>query len=90
VEFEWDATKAEINERKHGISFEVAAAVFSDPLRNEKLDERCVDEERWITVGVVGGEKVIVTYTLRGEVVRLISARGADRYEREGYWRGSL
>jgi uncharacterized DUF497 family protein len=29
VEFEWDATKAEINERKHGISFEVAAAVFS-------------------------------------------------------------
>ncbi len=63
---------------------------FSDENRKERLDETSIEEERWITVGLVDGEEVVVVYTIRDGVTRLISARGADRYEREDYWRGSV
>jgi hypothetical protein len=86
VDFEWDDGKDRANQRKHGVSFAFAAQVFLDEYRNEKLDERSVDEERWLSVGLVDGREIVVAFTLRGEVVRLISARGADRYEREDYW----
>jgi uncharacterized DUF497 family protein len=45
VDFEWDAAKAEMNERKHGISFEVAVEVFEDTERIERLDSDSSDEE---------------------------------------------
>ncbi|HEY5054793.1 MAG TPA: BrnT family toxin [Acidobacteriaceae bacterium] len=86
VEFEWDETKDRTNQRKHGISFALAASVFLDGDRKERLDERSVDEERWITIGLVDEREMVVAYTMRGEAIRLISARGADRYEREDYW----
>jgi uncharacterized DUF497 family protein len=60
--------------------------VFLDEHRKEKLDERSVDEERWLTIGLVDGREIVVAFTSREEVFRLISARGADRYEREDYW----
>jgi uncharacterized DUF497 family protein len=90
VDFEWDDKKDKANQRKHGISFAEAARVFLDEHRKEKLDERSLDEERWITVGLLDGHEIVVAFTLRDEVVRLISARGADRYEREDYWHGSV
>ena len=90
MEFEWDIKKDRANQRKHGISFSLAALVFSDENRKERLDETSIEEERWITVGLVDGEEVVVVYTIRDGVTRLISARGADRYEREDYWRGSV
>jgi uncharacterized protein len=90
VEFEWDSKKDRVNTRKHGISFSLAALVFSDPNRKEKLDETNRDEERWIMVGLVDGEEIVVVYTMRAGVTRLISAREADKYEREDYWRGSV
>jgi len=46
VDFEWDAAKAEINERKHGIPFEVATLVFEDDDRIDRLDVESSDEER--------------------------------------------
>ena len=90
MEFEWDARKERANLRKHGISFSTASLVFSDTGRKEKLDETSLDEERWITIGLVDGEEIVVVYTMRDGVTRLISARGADRYEREDYWRGAV
>ena len=86
MEFDWDDKKDRANQRKHGVSFALAAEVFLDEHLHEKLDERSVDEERWIAVGLVDGREMVVAFTLREEVVRLISARGADRYEREEYW----
>ena len=90
MEFAWDAKKDRANQRKHGISFSLAALVFSDENRKEQLDESSVDEERWITVGLVDGEEIVVVYTVRDDVTRLISARGADKYEREDYWHGEV
>jgi uncharacterized protein len=49
VEFSWDDKKDRANQRKHGISFSLAALVFSDEKRKEHLDEGSLDEERWIT-----------------------------------------
>jgi uncharacterized DUF497 family protein len=90
VELHWDDKKDRANQRKHGISFSLASLVFSDKNRKEQLDESSPDEERWITIGLVDGEEIVVVYTMRDGITRLISARGADRYEREDYWHGPV
>ncbi len=86
-----DETKNRANQRKHGISFELASEVFDDPLCLMLL-ERAVDgEERWQTFGYVDGTLfVMVAHTVResldeGEIVRIISARRATAKERHGY-----
>ncbi len=43
-------------------------------------------EDRWITIGRVDEFEIVVVYTLRMEAIRIISARKADRHEREAYW----
>jgi uncharacterized DUF497 family protein len=51
-EFDWDPAKAESNRRKHGVSFEDAMGVFSDPLALSVLDDESGQgEERWVTIG---------------------------------------
>ena len=87
--FEWDATKAAANLRKHRVSFEDAARVFLDPNRIETLDGRdAYGEDRWKTVGIVEPALLVVVYTVRGtksDIIRLISARKADAHERTQY-----
>ena len=89
MEFEWDTSKAQSNQSKHGVCFEDAAQVFLDPNRIETFDGREVyGEDRWKTVGRVSLALLAVVYTVRGqdgETIRLISARKADAYERTQY-----
>ena len=90
--FSWDARKALGNLKKHGVSFEEAASVFSDP---EALDwddpEDSELEWRSKRVGAsITGRILIVAYTLRRlkngkETIRIISARQATRKERRAY-----
>ena len=83
---EWDDKKNEINKRKHGINFEAAAYVFTDPARLEFFDEAHSDEEdRYQVVGSVG-KIVFVVYTERGNTTRMISARFATAEERRMYY----
>jgi len=87
--FEWDAEKAELNREKHGVSFELAIEVFDDPLHVSVLDESSA-EERWSTIGRVGGlVLLLVIHTFREEgeepLVRIISARKATKHERRAY-----
>ena len=86
MEYEWDATKAESNERKHGVSFEVATLVFEDDDRIDRVESESSEEERWVAIGLADGFEIYVVYMLRGQVIRLISARKASRHEREEYW----
>lgn len=87
MEFEWDSRKAQANLRKHGVPFRFASAVFLDSRRLERVDTgEDYGEDRWLTVGLAGDIELTVVYTLRGERIRIISARKADRYEREAYW----
>ena len=90
MEFSWDDKKDRANQRKHGISFSLASQVFSDENRKEQLDQSSLDEERWITIGLVDGQEIVVVYTMRHGITRLISARRADKYEREDYWHGEV
>ena len=85
----WDKTKNISNQRKHGVSFDVAARVFLDPGRIEIYDDReDYGEDRWITIGAAESALLVVVYTLRdagGDSIRLISARKANGKEREAY-----
>lgn len=85
--FEWDEEKAELNLRKHGVSFEEAESVFMDSFGLEELDEEhSYDETRWVLIGLSSSLRVLVTvYTERGSKIRLISSRKADAKERKAY-----
>ncbi len=84
--FEWDEEKNELNKKKHGIRFELALRVFYDENRLEEYDEiHSEDEDRYISIGYVNGVLVVV-HTDRGEAIRIISARPADKKERVKYY----
>lgn len=89
IEFEWDKRKEEINIIKHGIDFDTAALVFGDGDRIEKYDElHSLEEDRFITIGLINGTAVVVTvvYMERMSAIRIISARLANRKEKEEYY----
>ncbi len=84
--FEWDAAKAAENYTKHGVTFAMAQMVFTDPFAVERADNRRnYGEERFTIFGMADGRLLFVVYTMRGETIRLISARGAEPYERRYY-----
>lgn len=91
MRFEWDAQKSLNNERKHGVTFELAKEVFEDPLHIAKMDYRySYFEERWITLGSTKNRQILVVanvfFTDEGEeVIRIISARLASGRERSFY-----
>jgi len=83
--FEWDETKNHQNLKKHGIDFQTAAHVFADNNRIEIFDRyHSVEEDRFITIGKVH-RVLFVVYTERDTRIRIISARLANRQEREAY-----
>jgi len=88
--FEWDDAKEAANRLRHGIPFELASRVFDDPNGDDVEDtRRDYGERRYNRVGRVAGALLHVTYTERGERIRIISARVANRYERSNYRRAN-
>jgi uncharacterized protein len=95
--FEWDPSKAEINRWKHEISFEEASTVWTDPHALIAADPlHSVGEEREWIIGVSEQARLmVVVFTQRGDGlrptvghrIRIISARPANKREREGYVR---
>lgn len=87
----WDPEKDRLNQRKHGIAFEVAIQVFNDPLAFSEQDRHENGEERWQTVGMINGVTIIlVAHTFPdvengAELLRIISARRATPVERKRY-----
>jgi uncharacterized DUF497 family protein len=85
-EFEWDDTKAAINEREHHITFDMARAAFGDAFAISRVDRGHDDpEERYAWLGMVENRLLFVSHTLRGERIRIISARKAEPHERRQY-----
>ena len=91
-EFDWDRAKAASNLRKHEVSFELSATVFSDPLATTILDENHgASEERWVTMGLSQDEQLLVVSHTASEdddnriFVRIISARPATRRQRRQF-----
>jgi uncharacterized DUF497 family protein len=90
LRFEWDFRKALINLSKHGVSFEEARTIFGDPLSLTVADrEHAEGEFRFAIVGrTTAGRLVVVSHVERGDTIRLISARPADRREKKAYEEG--
>lgn len=85
--FEWDTAKAKANLKKHGVGFTAATRVFEEIYRIEWEDTRDdYGEERYITVGKVKTEVLAVVYTVREELIRIISARRASNKEKREYY----
>jgi uncharacterized protein len=85
-EFEGDDAKAISNGRTHGISFEAARAAFADRFGIASVDRRHPSpEERFALLGMVENRLLFVSYTVRGDRIRLISARNAEPHERRRY-----
>ena len=87
MEFEWDERKSVANHRKHGVAFPQAVSVLeADERAITVFDEASSDEDRYTTVGSDAlGRLLVVVYTVRGECVRIISARRANKLERREY-----
>lgn len=88
--FAWDATKASLNSRKHGVTFGEAATVFADPLAKIADDpDHSIDEERELILGSSArGRLLVVFFCQKDALVRIISARVATRNERYVYEEG--
>lgn len=89
MKFEWSENKNRTNKKKHGISFEVAKLIFDDPCLISVLDKR-FDEERWYSIGSSSEIMLFVAHTVEvnengEEIIRIISARKAQKSERERY-----
>ncbi len=90
ISFEWDETKAQANLKKHRVSFEIATLVFLDPLALAYQDRNEGGDQRWQTLGMVGScLLLLVAHIVRHEkdveIIRIISARKADKKERKHY-----
>ena len=87
MEFEWDRRKAEINLRKHGVSFVEAGTIFNDELSVTVPDpDHSCDEDRYITIGWSDRRRLLmVSHTDRGNTVRIISARELTKTEQKEY-----
>jgi uncharacterized DUF497 family protein len=87
MRFEWDRAKAEVNRRKHRVSFDEATTIFFDPLSVTIADpDHSAGERRFVTMGASSsGRILVVAHTERGAVLRIISARPASASERKRY-----
>ena len=90
TEFAWSEPKNAANRKKHGISFETAARVFEDLAAVSYVERFESGEQRWHTIGLAGGIAIVlVAHTVTEEdgkeIIRIISARKANRRERNLY-----
>jgi uncharacterized DUF497 family protein len=82
--FEYDSEKSAENKRKHGVDFEEAQALWSDPVLLE-IPARVSDEPRWVVIGKMNEKLWSAVITRRGDNVRLISVRRSRDEEVEIY-----
>jgi uncharacterized DUF497 family protein len=87
--FEWDPQKAAENDQKHGVTFVEATEVFDDDHSSSVSDpDHSVNEQRYLIFGISRqGKHLVVSYTERGDRIRLISARQMTTHERRAYER---
>jgi uncharacterized DUF497 family protein len=85
--FEWDPEKARANEQNHDVTFGEASEVFDDDHSSSVRDpDHSLDEDRYLIFGTSkGGKYLVVSYTDRGERIRLSSARPMTPRERRAY-----
>jgi uncharacterized protein len=90
IRFEWDENKSRENKRKHKVAFDEAQTVFVDENAIRFFDpDHSADEDRFIMLGMSFALRVLVVchcYRENDSVIRIISARKADKREQASYW----
>ncbi len=87
MRFEWDEAKRRVNIRKHGLDFVDAEEVFDGvtvTIEDTRFD---YGETRFITLGILKGQVVVVAHTEQRDVIRIISMRKATKYEETNYFK---
>ena len=89
IRFDWDSTKASLNKKKHGVSFEEASTVFYDENAIEFHDpDHSENEDRFVMLGMSSKLRILVVcHCIResGSMIRIISARKATKRESSRY-----
>jgi len=87
MRFEWDGVKNKLNYLKHGVWFEEARLVFYDRQYRFYFDHiHSESEDRYLAIGMCSNAYIlVVSHAYRQESIRIISARKADKKEKEFY-----
>lgn len=86
MRFEWDERKNEQNIRRHGIDFADVRSLFLGPRLTDLDDREDYGEDRWISIGMIAnGVAVVIWAERQGDVIRIISARKANKSEHARY-----
>ena len=88
MRFEWHEEKRRINRQKHGIDFQDAIEVFEGDTVMMEDDRFDHGERRFVSIGLMQGRVIVVVHTEEANVIRVISARKATKYERRLYSEG--
>ncbi len=85
MEFEWDENKRRINLREHGLDFADAYLAFTEDTFVITDDREDYGEDRYILLGLMRERIVVIAFTVRGDVIRVISMRKANKREQKSY-----
>jgi uncharacterized protein len=86
MQFEWDEAKNLENISKHEIDFADVPAMFNSEILIELDDRFNYGEDRWFGIGFLGSGIAVVVWTERRKnIIRIISARRANRYEQRQF-----
>ena len=88
MEFEWDETKRQSNLRKHRLDFADAETVFASAIFTFEDERFNYDEDRYITLGLLRDNIVVIAHTEQEEIIRIISMRKATKNEQRIYFGG--
>lgn len=87
IRYTWDPRKNAANKRKHGVTFEAAVRIFEGFTVEQHDDRQGYEEIRETAIGIVNNLELFVVFAdVSDEERRIISARPADKQERETYW----
>lgn len=86
MEFEFDPSKSNTNQDKHGIDFVYAQQLWRDPSRIE-IPARTADEPTWLVIGRIDGKHWSAVVTFREDKIRIISVR-RSRHEEVAIYEG--
>ncbi len=86
MKFEWDEIKNKANIQKHRIDFNDVPIMFDQPMVISLDTRKDYGEDRWIGIGLLGSGCAVVVFVEQNEdVIRIISARKAEKHEQKRY-----
>lgn len=86
MDFDWDENKRVVNLRKHGIDFVDVPLIFDGDTLTVEDDRYNYGEQRFVTFGLLQGMVTAVVHTENDDLIRVISARRATKYEQQSYF----